>query len=139
MAVQPVSAQHDVGPGYLALISFGRFARHRLAMRELNEPNLRVAVHRGPAMVATINDHLDYFGATISTAEQLLATAQHGSATQLVVSNAIAMDEAVAETIAARQLAFLVEHQLPEAPQVWLHRVQPAETVKKTVVRKMEN
>ena len=100
--------------------------RAGLAMRELGESDLSIAIHRGPAMVATLNDHLDYFGATVSTAEQLLATTpQHGSAAQLVVSNAIAMDEAVAETVAARQLAFLVEQQLATAPQVWLHRVQP--------------
>ena len=102
--------------------------RAGLAMRELNESDLSIAIHRGPAMVATLNEHLDYFGATVSTAEQLLATApHHGSAAQLVVSNAIAMDEAVAETVAARQLAFLVEQQLATAPQVWLHRVQPIE------------
>ena len=100
--------------------------RAGLAMRELNEPDLSVAIHRGPAMVATLNDHLDYFGATVSTAEQLLATApQQGSAAQLVVSNAIAMDEAVAEIVAARQLTLLVEQQLATAPQAWLHRVQP--------------
>ena len=100
--------------------------RAGLAMRELNESDLSVAIHRGPAMVATLNDHLDYFGATVSTAEQLLATApQHGSAAQLVVSNAIAMDEAVAEIVAARQLTLLVEQQLATAPQAWLHRVQP--------------
>ena len=100
--------------------------RAGLAMRELGESDLSIAIHRGPAMVATLNDHLDYFGATVSTAEQLLATAPHrGSAAELVVSNAIAMDEAVAETVAARQLAFLVEQQLTTAPQVWPHRVQP--------------
>ena len=102
--------------------------RAGLAMRELGETDLSIAIHRGPAMVATLNEHLDYFGATVSTAEQLLvmATAPHGeSAAQLVVSNAIATDETVAETVAARQLVFLVENQLPTAPQVWLHRVQP--------------
>ena len=98
--------------------------RAGLAMRELGESDLSIAIHRGPAMVATLNDHLDYFGATVSTAEQLLATApQRGSATQLVVSNTIAMDEAVAETIAARQLAIRVEQQLSTNPQVWSHRV----------------
>ena len=98
--------------------------RAGLAMRELGESDLSIAIHRGPAMVATLNDHLDYFGATVSTAEQLLATApQRGSATQLIVSNAIAMDEAVAETIAARQLVFRVEQQLSTTPQVWPHRV----------------
>ncbi len=102
--------------------------RAGLAMRELGESDLSIAIHRGPAMVATLNDHLDYFGATVSTVEQLLAsTPQRGSAPQLVVSNAIAMDEAVAETVAARQLAFLVENQLATAPQVWRHRVQPIE------------
>ncbi len=102
--------------------------RAGLAMRELGESDLSIAIHRGPAMVATLNDHLDYFGATVSTAEQLLATAtQRSSIAQLVVSNSIAADEAVAETIAARQLALFVEHQLSTSPQVWLHRVQPIE------------
>ncbi len=102
--------------------------RAGLAMRELGESDLSIAIHRGPAMVATLNDHLDYFGATVSTAEQLLATAlRRDSTAQLVVSNSIAADEAVAETIAARQLALLVEHQLSTSPQVWLHRVQPLE------------
>ena len=79
-------------------------------------------------MVATLNDHLDYFGATVSTAEHLLAMTQGSdSATQLVVSNSIAMDEAVAETIAARQLAFRIEQPLSNAPHVWLHRVLPIE------------
>lgn len=102
--------------------------RAGLAMRELGESDLSIAIHRGPAMVATLNDHLDYFGATVSTAEQLLATVpQNSSAAQLVVSNSIAMDEDVAETIAARQLAFLIEQQLSTTPPVWLHRVQPIE------------
>ena len=135
--------------------------RAGLAMRELGESGLSIAIHRGPAMVATLNDHLDYFGATVSTAEQLLAMTsqracedlrgigfqpvefarkhdrleayptkssqpQRDSAAQLVVSNSIAMDEAVAETIAARQLAFRIEQPLSSAPQVWPHRVQPS-------------
>ena len=100
--------------------------RAGLAMRELAESDLSVAIHRGPAMVATLNDHLDYFGATVGTTEELLASApQRDSFAQLVVSNSIAMDEAVAETIAARHLAFFVGHQLSMTPQVWLHRVQP--------------
>jgi class 3 adenylate cyclase len=100
--------------------------RAGLAMRELKESDLSIAIHRGPAMVATLNDHLDYFGATVSMAEQLLATIpQEGSAAQLVVSNTIAMDEAVAEAVATRQLALLVEQQLTTDPQVWRHRVQP--------------
>ncbi|MFM9965862.1 MAG: protein kinase domain-containing protein [Planctomycetaceae bacterium] len=103
--------------------------RAGLAMRELGESDLSIAVHRGPAMVATLNEHLDYFGATVSTAEQLLATVSpSGSAAKLVVSNMIAMDEAVAETIAARHMAFLIEQQLSTTPPVWLHRVQPAKT-----------
>ena len=99
--------------------------RAGLAMRELGEPDLRIAIHRGPAMVATLNDQLDYFGATVSTTEQLLETAaQQNSTAELVVSNAIAMDEAVAETVAARQLVFLIEQQLPATPHIWRHRVE---------------
>jgi serine/threonine protein kinase/class 3 adenylate cyclase len=98
--------------------------RAGLAMRDLKESGLCIAVHRGPAMVATLNEHLDYFGATVSTTEQLLATLpQSSSAAQLVVSNSIAADESVAETIAAQQLAFLVEPQLASAHNVWPHRV----------------
>jgi len=101
--------------------------RAGLIMQDLGESDLSIAIHRGPAMVATLNDHLDYFGATVSTAEQLLSIAkQSGSGTQLVVSNAIAMDESIAQTIASRKLVFLVEQQLATYPPIWLHRVQLA-------------
>src|SRR5262249_20331251 len=43
-------------------------ARRRLAANQLRT---RVAVHRGPALAATINDHLDYFGTTVSLSMQL--------------------------------------------------------------------
>jgi serine/threonine protein kinase len=100
--------------------------RAGLIMRELGESDLSIAIHRGPAMVATLNDHLDYFGATVSTAEQLLTIAsQNSSGAQLVVSNAMAMDESVAEIVTAKRLAFLVEQQLAASPPAWLHRVQP--------------
>jgi class 3 adenylate cyclase len=73
-----------------------------VALGELSESRLRVAVHRGPALVATINEHLDYFGATVHQSEQLLERAAGlGSTTQPVVllSEPVASDLAVAMAV----------------------------------------
>jgi class 3 adenylate cyclase len=57
--------------------------------------NLRVraAIHRGPTMAATINDHLDYFGATVHRAARMLAEAR---GQELLLSGAVAGEPAVA-------------------------------------------
>ncbi|MDR3638925.1 MAG: protein kinase [Isosphaeraceae bacterium] len=54
---------------------------------------IRVGVHHGPAMVATLNDHLDYFGAVVSTALRLPALAPPGG---LVLTQPVAADAGVA-------------------------------------------
>src|SRR5206468_291467 len=48
---------------------------------------LRVGVHRGSAMVATLNDHLDYFGTTVSIASLLPTLARGG---QIVLTRPVA-------------------------------------------------
>ncbi|MFM7159717.1 MAG: hypothetical protein ACKO3P_04995, partial [Planctomycetaceae bacterium] len=76
--------------------------RAAVALGELPESRLRVAVHRGPALVATINEHLDYFGATVHQSEQLLERAgAQSTSTQPVVllSEPVASDLAVAMAV----------------------------------------
>jgi serine/threonine protein kinase/class 3 adenylate cyclase len=58
--------------------------------------SLRIAVHRGPAMAATLNDHLDYFGATVQRAHWLLAETQDG---EILLSQAVAADPDVADLL----------------------------------------
>jgi class 3 adenylate cyclase len=50
---------------------------------------LRVAAHRGPAMAATLNDHLDYFGTTVHQTMQALARSRGGL---FVLTRAVASD-----------------------------------------------
>jgi class 3 adenylate cyclase len=54
---------------------------------------LRAGVHRGPAMAATLNDHLDYFGATVRDAVQLPALAHGG---EVILTQTVAGDPRVA-------------------------------------------
>ncbi len=73
-----------------------------LARREATRDlRLRVGVHRGPAMAATINDHLDYFGSTVSQAARVLELARGG---EVVLSQAVAADAEVAALLRARGL-----------------------------------
>jgi serine/threonine protein kinase/class 3 adenylate cyclase len=50
---------------------------------------LRAAIHRGPAMAATLNDHLDYFGATVHQSARLLGQARPD---ELLISHPVASD-----------------------------------------------
>ncbi len=63
---------------------------------------LRVGVHRGPAMVATLNDHLDYFGTTVSVASRLPHLAAGG---EVILSQAVASDPRVAALLQAQRLS----------------------------------
>ena len=53
----------------------------------------RIGVHRGPALAATVNDQLDYLGATARQAARALDRAQAG---ELVLTPAVAADPEVA-------------------------------------------
>lgn len=59
---------------------------------------VRGAAHRGPAMAATVNDRLDYFGITIHQALQALAAAPPGA---LVLTRSVAADPQVAARLSA--------------------------------------
>ena len=61
----------------------------------------RAAVHRGPALAVTLNDQLDYFGATVSRATRLLGSARGG---ELALSPSLAADPEVAALLASRGL-----------------------------------
>ncbi|MBY0527561.1 MAG: protein kinase [Gemmataceae bacterium] len=60
---------------------------------------LGVGIHRGPVMAATLNDHLDYFGTTVSQAARLPALAGPAGA---IVSEAVASDPQVAAMLQGR-------------------------------------
>jgi class 3 adenylate cyclase len=86
-----------VGEGVLAAFREGHAAvRAAFALPGLLAGNpkteqlrLRIAVHGGPAMAATLNDHLDYFGSSVNTAWRLLDALKGGEVllTETVTSN----------------------------------------------------
>jgi serine/threonine protein kinase/class 3 adenylate cyclase len=61
----------------------------------------RVGVHGGPALAATVNDHLDYFGTTVNQAARLARLAEGG---EVVLSGAVAGDAQVAALLRQRGL-----------------------------------
>ena len=61
----------------------------------------RLALHRGPAFVATINDRLDYFGETVSVAT---AMPQHLTGGQLALTAGLANYSGVADLLSEREL-----------------------------------
>ena len=63
---------------------------------------LRVGVHRGPTLAATLNDHLDYFGTTTRQAAAILRHAREG---ELVLTQVVAADPEVAAVLSERRLA----------------------------------
>jgi class 3 adenylate cyclase len=62
---------------------------------------LHIGVHQGPAMAATLNDQLDYFGTTVHLAARAMRSAQRG---ELVLTRAVAGDPLVAALLQARGL-----------------------------------
>ncbi|MBS0266622.1 MAG: adenylate/guanylate cyclase domain-containing protein, partial [Planctomycetes bacterium] len=103
--------------------------RAAIAMRQLPEPQLRVALHRGPALVATINDRLDYFGATVNTASQLLEALPRSESRKhprILVSQAIAGDPDVIR-IVSEQTPPRQFQPWPQIPNRALRSVYPHE------------
>ena len=85
---------------------------------------LRVGVHRGPVLVATINDHLDYFGNTARIAARLPRLARPGA---VVLSPAVASDPGVAAFLQSRQLPLTtVLAEIPGLKEGFVQRVEPA-------------
>jgi class 3 adenylate cyclase len=75
----------------------------RLAGAAATRPlRLRIGVHRGPALAATLNDQLDYFGTTARQAVRALDQARAG---ELVLTRAVAADPEVAAVLNERRVA----------------------------------
>jgi len=92
------------------------------ATRELRP---RLGIHRGPAMVATLNDHLDYFGTTVSVAVRLPALGKGG---QLVLTRPVAADPRVASLLEARGLTpSIVEVAVEGLADPFVHLLGPAD------------
>jgi serine/threonine protein kinase/class 3 adenylate cyclase len=90
-----------VGEGLLAAfgdpaaaVRLGLQLQAELAKSELTRDlRLRIAIHRGTALAANINDHLDYFGTTARLVFKLLKEVQGG---ELALAPAVAADLEVA-------------------------------------------
>jgi class 3 adenylate cyclase len=81
---------------------------------------LRVGIHRGPALAATLNDHLDYFGTTVRQALHLPVLACGGG---LLLTESVAGDPAVASLLHSRGLVGTLEQaDLPGAPGAVVQR-----------------
>jgi class 3 adenylate cyclase len=109
------------GEGVVAAFSEPAAAvRAGLDLLGADDPCPRVGVHRGPALAATLNGHLDYFGATVALAAQLPRAAAAG---EMVLTEPVAGDPRVADLLRARGLTAEV---LP-GKQLGglLHRVRP--------------
>jgi class 3 adenylate cyclase len=106
-----------------AALDLQEVLRQAPATRDLR---LRVGVHRGPAMAATLNDHLDYFGTTVSQAMQLPLLAQGG---EVILTQAVAADPRVAALLRTRGLeGALLEVDLPGQPSALVQRLAPGAT-----------
>ena len=66
-----------------------------------NPLRLRVGIHRGTTLAATLNDQLDYFG---TTARQAVGTLQYSRGGELVLTQPVAADPAVAALLNARHI-----------------------------------
>jgi hypothetical protein len=86
-------------------------------------------VHRGPALAATLNDQLDYFGTTARQAARALEYARAG---ELVLTRVVAADPEVAALLGERRIASeVVPAELGGQPHIIrarLEAVDPKET-----------
>jgi class 3 adenylate cyclase len=107
-----------VGEGALAAFPDAASAvRAALALPPAEGLRRRAVVHRGPALAATINDHLDYFGLTVRQAERLLELA----GADVLLSQAVMDDPRVAEQVHDR--AAVERADLPGLAGAIVHRV----------------
>lgn len=90
-------------------------------------PRLRVAIHRGPAMAATLNDHLDYFGSMVNQAMRLPQLVRGG---EVVLTQAVAADPQVAALLGSQGLeGTVLDCDLPGLRNVPLLRLSPASAI----------
>ena len=69
---------------------------HRQGRRQLG---IRISLHRGPAMVTTLNDRLDYFGSSVHLAVKLLESARAGD---LVLTDALLVNREITKLLDER-------------------------------------
>jgi eukaryotic-like serine/threonine-protein kinase len=82
---------------------------------------LRTAAHQGPAMAATLNDRLDYFGQTLASLDALLAQTDPGTTT---LSEALCDDHQVSAIVGSRPARSIA---VPGREQrVWGLNLRPA-------------
>jgi serine/threonine protein kinase/class 3 adenylate cyclase len=111
----------------LAAVRLGLFLQLRKESAENGQVPLqvRVGVHRGSALAATINDRLDYFGTTVAQAVRLPQMIRGG---ELVLTQAVAGDPQVAALLQTRGLEVeVLAANLPGQPETPLHRVRLVE------------
>jgi eukaryotic-like serine/threonine-protein kinase len=83
----------------------------------------RVGLHRGTVLAATLNNQLDYFGATVSQVMRLPRFIRGG---EVVLTDAVASDPQVAALLHGRNLAVeVLPDRLPGRTGGVLHRVKP--------------
>jgi class 3 adenylate cyclase len=81
---------------------------------------MRAALHCGPALAATLNDHLDYFGSTV---RQVAALSEEGREGELLVSQAVFDDPQAVEVARQRGTDGVVERvALPGEAGAIVHR-----------------
>jgi class 3 adenylate cyclase len=123
--VEALAKQHGgalvkvIGDGTLAV-----FHEPSAAMRALlavEGDGVRLALHRGSSLAATINDQLDYFGTTLRQLGELLRLAQPGDR----LASQVVMDEPT--VMAALAEAGAQSEVLPGELADLVHRIRPAE------------
>jgi class 3 adenylate cyclase len=91
---------------------------------ETKDVRINAAIHRGAALVTTINDRLDYFGSTARVASALALRATGGV---VLLSQDVATDPAVAELLGERRITPQWERiDLPGRPQELIQIARPS-------------
>jgi class 3 adenylate cyclase len=112
-----VSAFSDPASAVRAALGLARLS----GVGPISGPALRVGIHRGGAMVATLNDHLDYFGTTVSVASRLPALASPG---EVVLTRPVVSDPRVATLLAGLGLLPSVQEAAVEGlVDPFVHRI----------------
>lgn len=110
-AIEEAVRQHGgaivkiVGEGALASfvdpVAAARSAVSLLRSTATDASPLRIAIHRGPALVTTLNDRLDYFGENAHLLREILANTGPG---ELWLTSEVAMQPEVAQVLQAEPL-----------------------------------
>ena len=109
IARQGGAVAHQVGEQVLATftapLAAVQTALALLTQTSQNGRHLRLAIHRGPALAATIQDRLDYFGHTVHLLQQLL---QLAAQSELVITPEIASLPEADELLRSANCQFVI-------------------------------